>query len=150
MAWSWTSQLPFQLVWFTERAALREVRDLVDKTQPDVLYCQLIRCAEYVKDLHHVPKVLDYMDALSAGMHRRAHSRPGSGFERCGGCSDRRAHDWRAMNPESSIISTPPPSFLETTGCSSPTVTATALNSCPTGWIWPRSLHPKNGRPTIR
>ena len=68
------SQLPFQLVWFTERAALREVRDLVDKTQPDVLYCQLIRCAEYVKDLHHVPKVLDYMDALSAGMHRRAHS----------------------------------------------------------------------------
>ena len=74
MAWSWTSQLPFQLVWFTERAALREVRDLVDKTQPDVLYCQLVRCAEYVKDLHHVPKVLDYMDALSAGMHRRAHS----------------------------------------------------------------------------
>ena len=46
----------------------------MDKTQPDVLYCQLVRCAEYVKDLHHVPKVLDYMDALSAGMHRRAHS----------------------------------------------------------------------------
>ena len=33
-----------------------------------------MRCAEYVKDLHEVPKVLDYMDALSAGMHRRANN----------------------------------------------------------------------------
>lgn len=84
MLWSWTSRLPFQVVWFTERRAVREFQALVEKHQPDVLYCQLVRCAEYVRELHHVPKVLDYMDALSAGMHRRAHSerRPWSRWTR--------------------------------------------------------------------
>ena len=75
MAWSWTSQLPFQVVWFTEGKAKRHIRDLIRDEQPDVIYCQLVRCAEYVKDLHEVPKVLDYMDALSAGMHRRSHTK---------------------------------------------------------------------------
>jgi glycosyltransferase involved in cell wall biosynthesis len=74
MAWAWTSDLPFQVVWFTERRAQREVRLLLENTSPDVVYCQLVRCTEYVKDIHHLPKVLDYMDALSAGMHRRAQS----------------------------------------------------------------------------
>ena len=74
MLWAWASSLPFQVIWFTEKRAQREVQALVEQHQPDVIYCQLVRCAEYVKDLHHVPKVLDYMDALSAGMHRRAHS----------------------------------------------------------------------------
>ena len=74
MAWAWTSDLPFQVIWFTERRAQREVRALLERTSPDVVFCQLVRCAEYVKDIHHLPKVLDYMDALSAGMHRRAHS----------------------------------------------------------------------------
>ena len=74
MAWSWASKLPFQVVWFNDRVAKREVHRLIETCQPDVIYCQLVRCAEYVKDLHEVPKVLDYMDALSAGMHRRAHT----------------------------------------------------------------------------
>ena len=74
MMWSWTSRLPFQVIWFTDRQCQREIASVTQRTQPDVIYCQLVRCAEYVKDLHEVPKVLDYMDALSAGMHRRAHS----------------------------------------------------------------------------
>jgi sugar transferase (PEP-CTERM/EpsH1 system associated) len=74
MAWAWTSALPLQVVWFTERAAKKRIRALVQSHQPDVIYCQLVRCAEYVKDLHDVPKVIDFMDALSAGMHRRSHS----------------------------------------------------------------------------
>ena len=74
MLMSWASPLPFQVTWFTDLSAKRRVQALVDKNQPDLIYCQLVRCAEYVKDLHHVPKVLDYMDALSAGMHRRAHT----------------------------------------------------------------------------
>ncbi|MGB2424571.1 MAG: glycosyltransferase, partial [Flavobacteriales bacterium] len=74
MAWAWASQLPFQVVWFTEEAGKKRLRALVQSHQPDVIYCQLVRCAEYVKELHEVPKVLDYMDALSAGMHRRSHS----------------------------------------------------------------------------
>ena len=75
MAWSWASRLPFQVVWFTERKAKRHIRELIHAHQPDVIYCQLVRCAEYVKDLHELPKVLDYMDALSAGMHRRSHTK---------------------------------------------------------------------------
>ena len=75
MAWSWASRLPFQVVWFTERKAKRHIRELIQAHQPDVIYCQLVRCAEYVKDLHELPKVLDYMDALSAGMHRRSHTK---------------------------------------------------------------------------
>lgn len=75
MAWSWASRLPFQVVWFTERKGKRHIRELIQAHQPDVIYCQLVRCAEYVKDLHELPKVLDYMDALSAGMHRRSHTK---------------------------------------------------------------------------
>jgi polysaccharide biosynthesis protein PslH len=74
MAWAWASRLPFQVVWFTERRAKNRFRKLVSSHKPDVIFCQLVRCAEYVKDLHEVPKVLDFMDALSAGMHRRSHS----------------------------------------------------------------------------
>ena len=75
MAWSWASRLPFQVVWFTEARAKRHIQKLIRAEQPDVIYCQLVRCAEYVKDLHELPKVLDYMDALSAGMHRRSHTK---------------------------------------------------------------------------
>ena len=74
MIWAWTSALPFQVTWFTETKAKRQLHTLIDRHQPDVIYCQLVRCAEYVRELHHIPKVLDYMDALSAGMHRRAHT----------------------------------------------------------------------------
>ena len=73
MMWAWTSELPFQVTWFTDGKAKRQLERVVSDTQPDVIYCQLVRCAEYVKDLHAYPKVLDYMDAFSAGMHRRSH-----------------------------------------------------------------------------
>ena len=63
----------FQVTWFTDRKAKRQLERIVADTQPDLIYCQLVRCAEYVKDLHAYPKVLDYMDAFSAGMHRRSH-----------------------------------------------------------------------------
>ena len=75
MAWAWASDWPFQITWFTEKRVQRQVKALVSAHAPDVIYCQLVRCAEYVKDLHEVPKVLDYMDALSAGMHRRANNK---------------------------------------------------------------------------
>lgn len=70
---SWLSPLPFQVIWFTERKAQQQLRTIVQRCQPDGIYCQLIRCAEYVKEFHEIPKTLDYMDALSAGMHRRSH-----------------------------------------------------------------------------
>ncbi|MDA0945794.1 MAG: glycosyltransferase [Bacteroidetes bacterium] len=73
MAWAWLSVLPFQVTWFTDPRGKRRVHALIESCKPDVVYCQLVRCAEYVRTLHHLPKVLDYMDAFSAGMHRRSH-----------------------------------------------------------------------------
>jgi glycosyltransferase involved in cell wall biosynthesis len=43
----------------------------LEEFQPDFIYCQLIRAAEYVKNYHSCPKTLDYMDALSMGIERR-------------------------------------------------------------------------------
>lgn len=66
------SRKPFQVHYFFERAIAQKVKLLIEEVQPDVIYCQLIRCSEYVKHLHHYRKTIDYMDALSAGQHRRA------------------------------------------------------------------------------
>jgi sugar transferase (PEP-CTERM/EpsH1 system associated) len=73
MAWAWFDDRPLQVIWFTERRALRRVQDLVRDAQPDAIHCHLVRCAEYVKERHDLPKSLDFMDAFSAGMHRRSH-----------------------------------------------------------------------------
>ncbi|MDA0729477.1 MAG: glycosyltransferase [Bacteroidetes bacterium] len=77
MAWAWLSAQPFQVTWFTDPRGIRQVHAIIEGCQPDVVYCQLVRCAEYVRTLHHLPKVLDYMDAFSAGMHRRSHQQRG-------------------------------------------------------------------------
>lgn len=61
-----------QLGYFHRWFLFRKVRKLIYKEKPDHIYCQLIRMADYVKDINHVPKTLDYMDAFSVGMKRRA------------------------------------------------------------------------------
>jgi sugar transferase (PEP-CTERM/EpsH1 system associated) len=70
------SRKPFQVHYFFDRSIARRLRRAVDDLAPDVVYCQLIRCSEYVKHWHHYHKVLDYMDALSAGQQRRAKRAP--------------------------------------------------------------------------
>ncbi|MDG1262688.1 MAG: hypothetical protein P8O05_13080, partial [Flavobacteriales bacterium] len=59
------SSRPFQVHYFFQRKALRLIKKTIDRTNPDHIYCQLIRCSEYLKDIYHIPKTLDYMDALS-------------------------------------------------------------------------------------
>jgi sugar transferase (PEP-CTERM/EpsH1 system associated) len=76
MGWSLFSTRPFQVHWFYQRHAAQVLSKLLAEEQPDVIYCQLIRMAEYVKDHHEFPRVLDYMDALSAGMMRRSKLTP--------------------------------------------------------------------------
>ncbi len=66
------SNRPYQIGYFYQRKIHRELVQIIQKKEPDHIYCQLIRTAEYVKDIHNVPKTLDYMDALSKGMLRRA------------------------------------------------------------------------------
>ena len=65
-----------QIGYFTNYFLKIKIRKLVLTEKPDHIYCQLVRMAEYVKDLHHITKSLDYMDAFSLGMNRRAQDSP--------------------------------------------------------------------------
>ena len=62
--------LPIQCGYFYKKEAQKVIQDLVDRVQPDRIYCQLIRTAEYVKHFP-VKKIIDYQDVLSKGMQRR-------------------------------------------------------------------------------
>lgn len=65
------SGLPFQVGYFYFSKAQKKIDELIQKHQPDHIYCQLIRTAEYVKKYPHIPKTLDYMDVFSKGIERR-------------------------------------------------------------------------------
>lgn len=67
---------PFQIGYFYSSKNNARIRSILNELQPDHIYCQLIRVAEYVKNYHHCPKTLDYMDALSKGMERRIKNAP--------------------------------------------------------------------------
>jgi sugar transferase (PEP-CTERM/EpsH1 system associated) len=62
---------PFQVHYFHSRFIDKKIKKYINEVQPDHIYAQLIRVSEYVKNIHHIPKTLDYMDALSKGMERR-------------------------------------------------------------------------------
>jgi sugar transferase (PEP-CTERM/EpsH1 system associated) len=65
------SDKPYQIHYFFNPFVKKKVRELIQQFKPDHIYCQLIRSAEYVKDIHEIPKTLDYMDTFSKGMERR-------------------------------------------------------------------------------
>jgi sugar transferase (PEP-CTERM/EpsH1 system associated) len=62
---------PLQTGYFFSWRGFKKVKKIIKSTEPDHIFCQLIRCAEYVKDYHNCPKTIDYMDALSKGIERR-------------------------------------------------------------------------------
>lgn len=74
--WNTAKQLfsdnPFQVGYFYQNRIQRKINQLIKLHQVDHIYCQLIRTAEYVKNIHSIDKTIDYMDALSKGMDRRA------------------------------------------------------------------------------
>lgn len=61
---------PFQTALFTDDKARKKVAALIKSRQPNHIYCQLTRVAEYVR-YEDTPKTIDYMDAFSKGMERR-------------------------------------------------------------------------------
>jgi glycosyltransferase involved in cell wall biosynthesis len=69
--------LPFQVEYFLERKNKKKIEAIVNEFIPNHIYCQLIRTAEYVKDLFQFDKTLDYMDAFSAAAMRRAKTEKG-------------------------------------------------------------------------
>ncbi len=64
------SRLPFQVRYFYSKNLQGKINEVIEKNQPDAIYCQLVRMAEYVKHIQHIPKTLDYMDAFSTGLER--------------------------------------------------------------------------------
>ncbi len=65
---------PFQVGYFYFKKAQNKLDELIKKQQPDHIYCQLIRTAEYAKPHTSIPKTLDYMDVFSKGMERRKYT----------------------------------------------------------------------------
>ena len=63
--------LPMQCGYFYNRKAARKVNELINKHQPDMLFGQLLRVAEYIR-YKDIPKTIDYQDVFSYGMKRRA------------------------------------------------------------------------------
>jgi polysaccharide biosynthesis protein PslH len=65
------SDKPFQVAYFFSRRVQQKIHALLEEHKPDHLFCQLIRTAEYVKDLQGFDKTLDYQDVFSQGLFRR-------------------------------------------------------------------------------
>lgn len=61
----------YQEAYFYDRKAKRILDDFIEELKPDHLYCQLIRTGSYVSK-SPIPKSLDFMDAFSYGMKKRA------------------------------------------------------------------------------
>ncbi len=70
------SKLPFQVAYFTSKTAQKEFSWYYRQVQPDVVYCQLARMAEYVKEIVPEKLALDYQDAFSKGLERRINLEP--------------------------------------------------------------------------
>ncbi len=62
---------PLQVGYYYSKKARQRIDELIDFYQPDHIYAQLIRVAEYVKN-RDIPKTLDYQDAFSGNIARRA------------------------------------------------------------------------------
>ena len=61
---------PLQCGYFYNKSAQRKIDKLLKIIQPDHIYAQLIRTAEYVKN-KKIEKTLDYQDVFSKGISRR-------------------------------------------------------------------------------
>ncbi|MFI5150128.1 MAG: glycosyltransferase [Bacteroidia bacterium] len=69
------STKPMQVGYFFNTRAQAEFQQVVKEFKPESVLCQLIRTAEYAKDLP-IPKTLDYMDVFSKGVQRRIRKVP--------------------------------------------------------------------------
>jgi sugar transferase (PEP-CTERM/EpsH1 system associated) len=67
---------PFQVYYFHHRKAQNKFDNFYKEINPDAIYCQLIRTAEYAKHITKVPKTIDYQDAFAKGMERRIKDAP--------------------------------------------------------------------------
>lgn len=62
---------PFQVAYFYQKPAQKQVLACIDKWKPDAIYCQLLRTAKYVESANMIPRIIDFQDAFSKGIERR-------------------------------------------------------------------------------
>lgn len=62
-------RLPLQIGYFYFNSIAREMRDQITALSPGIVFCQLVRTAEYAKGLPF-PKVIDFQDSFSMNMER--------------------------------------------------------------------------------
>jgi glycosyltransferase involved in cell wall biosynthesis len=67
---AWINGKPLQTGYFYNRKAHHRINHLLDEYQPDIIYGQLLRVAEYIRH-SSLPKAIDYQDVFSMGMKRR-------------------------------------------------------------------------------
>lgn len=69
------THLPLQVGYFYNKDIKKIAHKKINLFKPDHIYCQLIRTSEYVKDISHIAKTIDYMDSFSKGVERRMASK---------------------------------------------------------------------------
>ena len=61
---------PLQVGYFYNKHIHARIRNLIKENEPDHIFCQLLRTAEYAR-YEIIPKTLDYQDVFSKGVERR-------------------------------------------------------------------------------
>lgn len=67
--------IPFQAGYFYNAGVHKRIKEIIADEKPDHIFCQLLRVAEYMKDVN-TPKTLDYQDVFSKGIARRIDKSP--------------------------------------------------------------------------
>lgn len=62
------NKIPFQVSYFYSNSVKKKIMKEIRLNPPDLIICQLIRMAEYVKNINDIPKIIDYVDAISFGL----------------------------------------------------------------------------------
>lgn len=69
-------KIPFSVGFFYSPSITLKIEEKIKAVNPDLIFCQLIRMAEYVKEMKTIPKIIDYQDVFSRGMALRANRAP--------------------------------------------------------------------------
>ena len=65
------SNKPLQVSYYKSSAMKKELKNLLENSDFDLLYTHLIRMAQYFIDIKNIPKVIDISDAISKSLSRR-------------------------------------------------------------------------------
>ncbi len=72
---AWLTGKPLQTGYFYNQLAQQKINRLIEDYQPDIIYGQLLRVAEYIRH-SPLPKSIDYQDVFSMGVKRRYNLAP--------------------------------------------------------------------------